>query len=165
MTYLYISEVGGVTPTAWEIVSFRSCVRAGWLPGGIRAQMRGGSFPCSLWARRVFPFPCVGVFPFPHVKSKWDRMIIEVNSKWNQSEIENQSGIEMKSKWTWSEIDVWNRSEFEMNSKWNRIDPPHPPPPQPPNSYPTLVGLIGIYMCVCVWMFFLNTFWVIVNRI
>ena len=43
-----------------EIVSFRSCVRAVWLPGGIRAQMTPGSFPFSLLPRRVFPFPLWG---------------------------------------------------------------------------------------------------------
>ena len=50
----------------------------------------------------------------------------------------NRSVIKVRSKWTWSEIEVnskWTRSEIELNT-----------PPHPPISYPTLVGLIGIYI-------------------
>ena len=43
-----------------EIVSFRSCVRAVWLPGGFRSQIVYPPFPFSLWPRRVFPFPLCG---------------------------------------------------------------------------------------------------------
>ena len=57
IVYIY-RRLGGDSDR--EIVSFRSCVRAVWLPGGIRAQIRGGAFPFSLLARRVFPFPLCG---------------------------------------------------------------------------------------------------------
>ena len=35
-----MSEVGG--DSDWEIILFRSCVRAVWFAGGSRAQMNGG---------------------------------------------------------------------------------------------------------------------------
>jgi len=75
---LQMSEVGG--DSGREIVSFRSCVRAVWLPGGIRAQILPGAFPFSLLSRRVFPFPLCGrafsLFPM------WNRSEIEGQSKW-----------------------------------------------------------------------------------
>jgi len=47
-----------------EIVSFRLCVRAAWLPGGIRAQIVLESFFFFCYAEFSF-FPCVaGRFPF-----------------------------------------------------------------------------------------------------
>ena len=41
-----------------EIVSFRSCVCAVWLPGGIGTQcVWAGLFPFPFWSREAFPFP------------------------------------------------------------------------------------------------------------
>jgi hypothetical protein len=87
--------------------------------------------------------------------SKWSRSEIDVKSKCIRSEIEvksnwNQSELNVKSKWIRSEIEVtskWARNKFEVKSKWPLPPPPpppHHPPPPPPNSYPVLVGIIGM---------------------
>jgi hypothetical protein len=152
------SEVGGWLRPGTRFVSFfRARARSG-CQVEFELNWGDGVFLLFPLGPPSFPFSLVwqSVCPFPHVKSKWDRRIIEVNSKWNQSGIDvnpkwNRSEVELKSKWNRNEIEVnskWNWSEFEVSSKWIRseieLNPPPPTPhPTTPNSYPTLVGLIG----------------------
>jgi hypothetical protein len=87
----------GVTPTGNSFRFVLSCARAVWLPSGIRAQLRGWSFPFVPFGPAEFSFfPCVAErLPFSpceiEVRSKDNRSEFEVKSKWNRRESEVKS--------------------------------------------------------------------------
>jgi multidrug resistance efflux pump len=80
-----MSEVGG--DSDWEIILFRSCVRAVWFAGGSRAQMNGGDFLFSLLSRRA---------QIENRKSKIENRKSKIENR--KSKIENRKSKIEKSK-------------------------------------------------------------------